>query len=145
MSAVYDLAGATPIAKRALVRLDKPYRKLIREAIIEALYATIDWITNMLIYSAFSPVPKDPGFLRSQLHVDIRPQPDGNVALLLAWPNVPYAQHLIAQAGSVNVRHAVDPAAENPWMEPAMRLVFPFVLEAFKQSLSMRGIEYSVG
>jgi hypothetical protein len=144
MSEFYDLAGATPVARKPLVRLEKPYRKIIREAIVQALYGTIDWITNMLIYSAFSPVPKDTGFLRSALSVDIHPSGEG-VSLILAWKGVPYAQHLIAQAGMVNVRHDKDPAAENPWMEPAMRMVWPVVFNALQQELTARGIEYTVG
>ena len=143
------LAGATPYARRDIVQLAKPYRKLIYEAIQAALNSVLDQIVTLLITSAYSPVPKDTGFLRSQLNVRITPSERG-LSLVLAWPNVPYAQHLIAQAGQVNVRHAepdgrYDPMAENPWMEPSMRMVFPLVLNALQQELTVRGIEYTRG
>lgn len=149
MSEIAGLAGATPYARKPLVTLDKPYRKLIYEAIQAALNSVLDQIVTLLITSAYSPVPKDTGFLRSQLQVRITPSTSG-VSLILAWPNVPYAQHLIAQAGQVNVRHAepdgrFDPMAENPWMEPSMRMVFPLVLAAFQRELQTRGIEFTRG
>ena len=149
MSETYGLAGATPFARKPLITLDKPYRKLIYEAIQTALNSVLDQIVTMLITSAFSPVPKDTGFLRSQLQVRVSPSGAG-LSLVLAWPNVPYAAHLIARAGEVNVRHAepdgrYDPMAENPWMEPSMRLVFPLVLNAIQQELQARGIEFTRG
>jgi hypothetical protein len=144
MSEFYGLAGATPVARRPLVTLDKPYREIIHEAIMAALQNTLDWIVQALMTSAYSPVPKDTGFLRSQLTVDIRPGGDG-VSLVLGWKNVPYAQHLLAKAGTVNVRHEADPMAENPWMRPAMEMVWPVVFNAFQRELTSRGIEYTVG
>ena len=143
------LAGATPYARRQLVQLAKPYHKLIRDAIQAALNSVLDQIVTMLIISAYSPVPKDTGFLRSQLNVEIIPSMTGMV-LQLSWPNVPYAAALISKAGQVNVRHAepdgrYDPMAENPWMEPSMRMVFPLVLNALQQELTARGIEFTRG
>lgn len=141
MSETYAIAGATPFARKPLVRLEHPYSQLVREAINAALNQTLDLIVSYLITSYMSPVPKDTGFLRSQLNVDIRPSAEG-VSLILSWPNVPYAAPLISKAGTVNVRHPEDPMAENPWMEPSMRMVFPLVLSAFQSALTARGIEF---
>ena len=155
MSETYGLAGTTPVARKPLVQLEKPYRKLIREAIMAAISNTIAEIYQLLIASAYSPVPKDTGFLRAHLVVDMKPSAEG-VSLILAWPDVPYAHHLIAKAGQVQVRHTestpsprggvrYDPMAENPWMEPSMRMVFPLVLAAFQRELELRGIEFTRG
>ena len=153
MSETYGLAGTTPVARKPLVQLEKPYRKIIREAIMAAIASTMEQIYQMLIVSAFSPVPKDTGFLRAHLRVDIKPSGEG-ISLILAWPDVPYAHHLIARAGEVTVRHTdsggrsgarYDPMAENPWMEPSMRMVFPLVLNAIQQELQARGIEFTRG
>ena len=137
-----SVAGTTPFARRELVRLEKPYAKMVFLAAQDALSMVIDRIADLLIVSHASPVPKDTGFLRSQLNVRIA-QRAGGLDLILSWPNVPYAQALIEKAGTVNVRHAIDPMAENPWMEPSMRLVFPEVLLAIQQVLDAFGIEYT--
>ena len=142
MSESYGVMGIAPYARKPLVRLDRAYREEIHAAIMAALNKTLDYIVQTLITSAYSPVPKDTGFLRSQLQVRINPSAEG-VSLILSWENVPYAAHLIAKAGQVNVRHAEDPFAENPWMEPSMRLVFPLVLAALQAELSARGIEFT--
>ena len=142
MSETYAVAGGTPYARKALVQLEMPYHEAVREAIMAALNKTLDMIVSMLITSYMSPVPKDTGFLRSQLNVEIIPSAV-DVILQLSWPNVPYAEALISKAGTVNVRHAEDPMAENPWMEPAMRMVFPLVLSAFQSELSARGMEFT--
>jgi hypothetical protein len=131
-----------PFARRELVRLEHPYSKMVFLACQDALSMTIDRIADLLIASYASPVPKDTGFLRSQLQVRINPSRDG-VSLILSWPNVPYAQHLVEKAGTVNVRHPSDPMAENPWMEPSMRLVFPEVLLAIQRVFDAWGIEYT--
>jgi hypothetical protein len=142
MSVESGLAGTAPYARKHLVDLERPYSELVYEAIQAALNRTLDQIVQALITSAYSPVPKDTGFLRSQLQVRIHPG-QGGVNLILSWENVPYAQHLLAKAGIVNVRHAEDPMAENPWMEPSMQMVFPYVLSALQQELTARGIEFT--
>ena len=134
--------SSIPSASRELIRLEHPYSKMVFLACQDALSMVIDRIAELLITSHASPVPKDTGFLRSQLQVRIRPV-SGAVELHLAWPNVPYAQHLIEKAGTVNVRHAIDPLAENPWMEPSMRLVFPEVLLAIQRVFDAFGLEYT--
>lgn len=144
MSEYYGLAGDVPLARKPLVRLEHEYRRLVQDAIRAALERTLDYIYRTLIYSAYSPVPKDTGFLRSQLKVDIRGAAgEQDISLWLSWEGVPYAEFLVEKAGTVNVRHAKDPFAENPWMAPAMRLVFPLVLSALGSELTARGIEFT--
>jgi hypothetical protein len=156
MSEYYGAAGDLQIARKELVDLEYPYSRLVQEAITAAIQRTLDAIFSTLIFSAFSPVPKDTGRLRQSLKVDVRPVArTGGISLVLTWgEGVPYAEHLLAKAGLVNVRHTestlssrgglrYDPMAENPWMEPSMRLVFPLVLSAVQQELQARGIQFT--
>lgn len=133
-----------PEATRELVQLAKPYSRLVREAVTAAFHKVQQEAYKMLVLSAFSPIPKDTGYLRSQTQMNLILTSEG-VELQLHWP-VEYAQYLIEHAGEWQFRHAEDPMAVGDFPEPAMQMVWQLFYVALLQELASRGVEaHSLG
>jgi len=143
MSIETGIAGTTPYARRQLVELEHPYSKIVFQAIQAAFEKALQTVVDALIVSAYSPIPKETGYLRTQTTLRMTPSQEG-VQLTLSWPNVPYARILIEHAGEWQFAHEQDPAAVGDFPEPSMRIIFEFVLGYMMQELDRLGIQYTL-
>lgn len=128
-----------PSVSRELVQLEHPYSRIVREAVTAAYHKVQQEAYTWLVQSAFSPIPKDTGYLRSQTQMNLMLTAYG-VELTLRWP-VHYAQYLIEHAGEWQFRHPSDPVAVGDFPEPAMEMVWRLFYIALLQELSARGVD----
>lgn len=117
------------------------YKEEIREAANVAYQQVVGQVIDLLVISAASPIPKDTGYLRSQTNITMNPSSTG-WSLILSWPGVPYARHLIEHAGVWRFRHPADPAARGDFPVPALDMVYRLFLMAFTRELRRRGIQH---
>jgi hypothetical protein len=137
------IAGTTPYERQELVTLAHPYAQLVKEAMYAAFQRVFDQAMQLLVYSAFSPIPMKTGFLRMHTTMAIRPTTEG-LSLLISWPGVPYAEILIEHAGEWQFRHPMDPVAVGDFPEPSLEMVWHLFFLALCQELDARGIHYNV-
>lgn len=147
MSVETGLAAGTPWARRQLVRLKHPYSKHVAQAAKIAFNRTIGRMLAMLILGDVSPIPKDTGYLRTQTTLKLRPTGPagtGGFSIVMWWPNVPYAQLLIANASVWQFAHEADPSAVGDFPGPAMRMIWPMFQDALSRELSAAGITHEL-